>query len=51
MLMLIFFFDSHVTFFFLQHFIPGAHVSMGPWLGIVTQVYRKVILRVKNGSR
>ncbi|XP_068716631.1 (E3-independent) E2 ubiquitin-conjugating enzyme-like [Montipora capricornis] len=35
----------------LQHFIPGAHVSMGPWLGIVTQVYRKVILRVKNGSR
>lgn len=35
----------------LQHFIPGAHVSMGPWLGIVTQVYRKVTLRVKNGAR
>ncbi|XP_020607937.1 (E3-independent) E2 ubiquitin-conjugating enzyme-like [Orbicella faveolata] len=35
----------------LQDFIPGVHVSMGPWLGIVTEVYRKVVLRIKNGSR
>ena len=46
---------SHNTnaeiFFCFQDFIPGVNVSMGPWLGIVTEVYRKVVLRIKNGSR
>ena len=26
-------------------------MSLGPWLGIVTEVYRKIVLRIKNGSR
>ena len=36
---------------FLQDFSPGVNVSMGPWLGTVVEVYRKVVLRIKNGSR
>lgn len=35
----------------LQHFIIGAHVSLGPWLGTVTEVYRRVVIMLKNGSR
>ncbi|KAK3738720.1 hypothetical protein QZH41_018085, partial [Actinostola sp. cb2023] len=34
-----------------KELIPGVHVSLGPWLGVVTESHPKLILRLKNGSR